>query len=52
MRFFEFGQLNKEERLFKDVSIFSSGSHFARQSRTICAILLEGIIRNISVKSF
>ena len=31
---------------------FSSGSHFVQGSRTICAILGEGIIRNISVKSF
>ena len=30
--------------------IWSSGSPFAQQSGTICAILVEGIIRNNSVK--
>ena len=32
--------------------IFSSGGHFIQQSRTVCAILIEGIMRNISVKLF
>ena len=35
--------------LFKDNSIFSSGGHFAQPSGTVCAILVEGIMRNISV---
>ena len=35
--------------LFKDV-IKSSVSPFAQRSRTICAILVEGILRNNSVR--
>ena len=32
---------------------FSSGGHFIQQIRTVCAILvLEGIVRNISLKLF
>ena len=37
------------EMLFKDISIFSSGGHFVRRSRRVFAILLEIILRNISV---
>ena len=36
--------------LFK--RLFYSGSHFIRQSKTVCAILIEGIMRNICVKLF
>ena len=32
--------------------IYGSGSHFVRQSGTFCAILVEGIMRNNSVKLF
>ena len=32
--------------------IFIPGCHFVQQSETICAILVEGIMRNISVKLF
>ena len=32
--------------------IWSSGSTFVQGSRTICAILVEGVLRNNSVKSF
>ena len=35
---------------FKDFSIFSSGSHFVKQSGTISAILVKGIIGIICVK--
>ena len=38
------------QMLFKDFSIFSPGGQFVQQSRTICAILVEGIIGNIHVK--
>ena len=38
--------------LFKDISIQSSGDPFIQRSGTICAVLVEGIIRNNSVKSF
>ena len=34
----------------KDISISSSGSHFVQQSGTVCAILVEGIMSNISKK--
>ena len=30
----------------------SSAGHFAQRSRTVCAILVEGIIRNISLNYF
>ena len=35
---------------FEDFSSFSSKGHFVQRSRTFCAILVEGIMRNISVK--
>ena len=38
--------------LLKDVSIFNSGGHFVHGSGTICAILVEGIVRNMSLKLF
>ena len=41
-----------EEMLFKDISIFSSGGQFVQQSNTVCAVLAEGIMRNVSVKLF
>ena len=33
-------------------SIFNFGGHFVQRSGTVCAILVEGIVRNISVKLF
>ena len=41
-----------EPKTFEDISIFSSGGHFVQRSRTVCAILVEGIMRNISVKLY
>ena len=38
--------------MFKDNCIFSSGSLFVQQSRTVSAILLEGTVRNMSEKVF
>ena len=38
--------------LFKDISIFSSGGHFVQQKRSVCAILVEGMMRSICVKLF
>ena len=32
---------------FKAFSIFGSGNNFVRRSRTVCAISLEGSMRNI-----
>ena len=37
-----------QEISFKDFLIYSSGVHFVYQSGTNCAILVEGIMRNIS----
>ena len=37
---------------FKDISIFSSSDHFGQQSGAVRAILVAGIMRNISVKLF
>ena len=37
---------------FKDISVLSSGCHFVYPSRNVCAILVEDIMRNISVKLF
>ena len=36
---------------FKDISFFTSGVHFARRG-TVCAILVEGAMRNTSFKLF
>ena len=36
----------------RDIPIFSSGGHFVQLKGTVCAILVEGIMRNISVKLF
>ena len=48
--------LNQEFRRrmmsFKDISVLSSGGHFVYLSRNVCAILVEDIMRNISVKLF
>ena len=38
--------------LFKIFLIWSSGGPFVQWSRSICAILVEGIMRNNSVKLF
>ena len=32
---------------FINISIFSSGGHFVQRSGAFCAILVEGITRNI-----
>ena len=34
----------------KDISFFTSRSHFVWWSRTVCASLIDGIMRNISVQ--
>ena len=46
--FFEFGSVVLEEIFL----IWSSGKHFVQPSRTICAIVVVGIMRNNSVKLF
>ena len=35
---------------FKDISFLALAAFFAQLSRTDCAVLVEGIMRNISVK--
>ena len=40
----------KEEKLFKDFSIYSSGGHLVYRSGTILAIFNEGHPRIITVK--
>ena len=42
-----FGPVIKGEMSFIDISLFSSGDHFVQRTRAICAILVEGIMRNI-----
>ena len=44
-----FGPVVKK-MLFKDIAIFSSGGHFVQRSRTVCAVLVEGIMWNSSMK--
>ena len=36
--------------LFKGISDFSSDGHFVQRSGTVCKILVEAIMGNISVK--
>ena len=48
----KFGPLVQEIMSFKGISHSISGSHFVQRSVTICAISVEGIMRNSSVKSF
>ena len=50
--YFKIELVVQEDTLLKDVSSFSSDGHFDLWSRTICAILIEGIMGNIHVKSF
>ena len=43
-----FGSVVKEEMSFNGIPIFSSG----QRNRTFCVILVEGIMRHISIKLF
>ena len=45
-----FGPVVQEEMSFKSILIYSSGSPSVQRRGTICAILVEGILRNNSVK--
>ena len=49
--YFEFGPV-VQEMSFKRFLIYSSGRPCVQQSRTIYAILVEGIMRDIHVKLF
>ena len=48
----EFGPVAQKEMLFKAFLIYSSASPYVQGTGTICAILLEGIMRNDSVELF
>ena len=51
--YFEFGPVVQEKMSFKDISYLELwASPFIQRSTTICAILVEGIMRNNSVKLF
>ena len=45
-------QRDKIHNTVKIFLIFSSGGHFIQQSRTVCVVLVEDIMRNISAKLF
>ena len=47
--YFKIHPLVKEKKSFKGFSIFSSGGHLVQQSKTVCAILVDGHLRNIPV---
>ena len=47
-----FGSVVKEGTSFNGISIFSFGGHFVQRNRKFCVILVKGIMRHISVKSF
>ena len=38
--------------LFNDISIFSSGGHFIQRGRAVLEILVEQIMKDISVKLY
>ena len=46
------GPVVQEEMLLTDIFIWSSGGTFVQWCKTICAILVEGIMRNNSVNLF
>ena len=50
--YFKFRLVVVVEISFKDIFISSSGYHFIQRSRMVYAMLVEGIMRNISVKLF
>ena len=47
-----FGLVVQQEILFKDISYLELWQPFVLWSGTLCAILVEGILRNNSVKLF
>ena len=47
---FNLGQLSRRRCRLKMLLIWSSGGPFAQRSRTICDILVEGIMRKNSEK--
>ena len=51
MNYSEFGPVG-QEMSFKDISYLELWYLLVQQSATICAILVEDIMRNISVKLF
>ena len=51
MKIFKLGP-EVQEMSFKNIFIWSSAGPFVQQSRTICAIMVEGIKKNNSVNLF
>ena len=51
VKYFEFGPV-VQGTSFKDIYYLKLSLPFGHQSRTICAILVDGIMRNNSVKLF
>ena len=52
LNYFEFGPVVQMEMLFKDISYLKLWWPFIQWSGTICAILVDGMMRNNSVKLF
>ena len=52
MNYFEIGPVVHEEMSFTDISYLELWRPFIQRSEIICAILVEGIMRNNSVKLF
>ena len=52
--YLKFGSVVQEMlvKFFLEKSIFSSGGHFVWQSKTVCAMLVEGRMGKIHVKLF
>ena len=49
-KYVKFGPVVQEEISFKDIYYLELWCPFVMRSRTICAILVEGIMRNNPVK--
>ena len=52
MRLFEFEPVVQQEMSFRDISYLELFGPFVQPSRTICVNLVQGIMRNNSVKLF
>ena len=50
--YMEFGPVVQKEMLYKDISYLELWQPFVQQTQTICAILVEIIMRNNPVKLF
>ena len=50
--YMEFGPVVQKEMSFEDISYIELWQPFVKQTQNICAILVEGIMRNNSLKLF